>query len=82
MQGQVIHYSEHAHMHCTCAQSDIYILIQSYSYSGTSDKGHSEIRTTSDNGQAQKMHQLDSLCKLTSEMRTLSLTVQEVVAGA
>ena len=30
-------------------------------YSGTSDKGHSEIRTTSDNEQT-KIHQLDILC--------------------
>ena len=43
-------------------------------YSGTSDKGHSEIRTTSDNGQT-KMHQLDIflVCKLASEMRTTSV---------
>ena len=36
-------------------------------YSGTSDKGHSKIRTTSDKGRT-KMY-----CKLTSEMRITSL---------
>ena len=36
------------------------IVYDHYLYSGTSDKGHSAIKTISDNGQT-KMHQLDML---------------------
>ena len=39
-------------------------------HSGTSDKGHSEIRTTSDIGQTKNGR---FVCKLTSERRTTSL---------